>query len=134
MIKYRAGFKYQLVGNYTVQTSITAGKNIKTEFIELSATGLLTVNHGYAWDGPSGPTIDTKTFMAGSLCHDALYQLLRLRLLEQVWREQADKELRKICIESGMNSFRAWYVYHSVKAGGKSAASPESLKVIHTAP
>ena len=134
MIKYKKGFKYQLIGDYTTQTSITAGKSIKTEFIELSATGLLTVKNGYAWDGPSGPTIDTKTFMAGSLCHDALYQLLRLRLLEPSWRRRADRELKKICIESGMNRFRAWYVYNSVKAGGKSAASPESLKVIYTAP
>ena len=134
MIKYRAGFKYQLVGDYTIQTSITAGKSIKTEFIHLSATGLLTIKNGYAWDGPSGPTIDTKTFIRPSLCHDAFYQLIRYGLIEKTWREPADQELKKMCLEDGMNWIRAWYVYKSVQLGGKTSASPESLKKILTAP
>lgn len=134
MIKYRAGFKYQLVGDYTVQTRVTAGKGIKTEFIELTATGLLTVKNGYAWDGPSGPTVDTANFMRGSLCHDCFYQLIRTGLLERIWREIADQELRKMCLEDGMSKFRSWYVYKSVQIGGKTAASPESKKKILTAP
>ena len=133
-IKYKSGFKYQLVGNYSAQTNITAGKSIKIEFIELTATGLLTIKSGYAWDGPSGPTVDTKSFMRGSLCHDCFYQLIRMGLLEPIWREPADQELKKMCLEDGMNRLRAWYVYKSVQVGGKTAASPESRKKVHKAP
>lgn len=134
MIKYKGGFKYQLVGDYTVQTRIITGRSIKTDFIELTATGELTLKNGYACDGPSGPTVDTKTFMRGAFGHDGKYQLMRMGLIGQHWREIADQELREDCLQDGMNRFRAWYVYKSVQIGGKKAASVESLKILHTAP
>ena len=134
MIKYKAGFKYQLVGDYTVQTRIITGRHIKTEFIELTATGELTLKNSYACDGPSGPTVDTKTFMRGAFGHDGKYQLIRMGLISERWREIADQELREDCLEDGMNPFRAWYVYKSVQIGGKKAASPESKKKVLTAP
>lgn len=97
---------------------------ISTEFIELcGSTGTkgLKISNMYAWDGPSGPTIDTESFMRGSLVHDALYQLIREGYLDKkVWRPYADKLLRKICLEDGMSKFRAWYVYHSVRWFGGS--------------
>lgn len=86
--------------------------------------GLLTMKKGYAWDGPSGPTIDTKNFMRGSLVHDALYQLMRNGQLAPQWREGADQELRRICREDGMNRFRAWYVLQGVRKGAGFAARP----------
>jgi hypothetical protein len=78
---------------------------------------------GYAWDGPSGPTWDTDTFMRGSLVHDAMYQLMRLGCMDRVHRCYADELLRDICIEDGMWSFRAWYVYKAVRSCGESAAT-----------
>ena len=74
-IKYRSGYKYQLVEEYQVRVSLIPENDIKTDFIELSTEGMLIIKKGYAWDGPSGPTIDTPNFMRGSLVHDALYQL-----------------------------------------------------------
>ena len=66
MIKYREGYKYQLVEDYTVKTSITPKQDVaKDEWIQLKMDGTLTIKDGYAWDGPSGPTIDTKNFMRG---------------------------------------------------------------------
>jgi hypothetical protein len=78
-----------------------------------------------AWDGPSGPTIDTKGFMRGSLVHDGLYQLMRDGLLDhEEYRKDADLLLKAICLEDGMSRFRAWYVYHGVRLFAGSAATP----------
>ena len=133
-IKYRSGYKYQLVEEYQVKVGVTPENNIKTDYIELSTEGMLIIKRGYAWDGPSGPTIDTPNFMRGSLVHDALYQLLRNKHLEPKWREESDNELAKICREDGMSRIRAWWVHRGVRLGGGPAASPESKKPVHTAP
>lgn len=70
-IKYRAGYKYQLVSDYIIETKIL-GYNIDTKYIKLFPDGKLTIIEGYAWDGCSGPTKDDKTNMRGGLVHDAL--------------------------------------------------------------
>lgn len=109
-------YKYQLMQDYELQIDIKPEKDIETsEFFSLSKDGLLKINRGYAWDGPSGPTIDTRDFMRGSLVHDALYQLMNLGELDHnVYRKRADEILREICLEDGMWPFRAWYVYWGV--------------------
>ena len=103
-------------------------------YIALDPLGRLTVRRGYAWDGPSGPTIDTKTFMRGSLIHDALYQLIRWGLLPPETKKDADMELKKACIEDGMCRIRAWYVHWSVKRLASYACSPENKKEVLVAP
>lgn len=133
-IHYRSGYKYQLVETYSEDVVICPEKQIETKYINLDEAGLLTIKSGYAWDGPSGPTIDTKSFMRGSLVHDALYQLMRNGLLPSSSREDADQELHRICREDGMNRFRAWYVLLGVRKGAGFAASPKSKKKIRTAP
>lgn len=132
-IKYRSGYKYQLTEAYTVQTALRPATNINHGFIALTPSGLLVICSGYAWDGPSGPTIDTKNFMRGSLVHDALYQLMREKLLDCGWRETADAELRRICIEDGMSWLRAWWVFKAVRMAGESSAEWQEEK-IETAP
>lgn len=94
------------------------------DFVTLKKNGILEIYKGYAWDGPSGPTIDTKDFMRGSLVHDALYQLIREEKIERRFKEDADKILQKICREDGMNKFRAWYVYWAVRLFGKAQKNP----------
>lgn len=76
---------------------------------------ILTIAEGYAWDGASGPAIDTNSFMRGSLVHDALYQMMREGLIPQYHRKDADQTMKKICIEDGMWKFRAWYTYLAVR-------------------
>jgi hypothetical protein len=76
---------------------------------------MLMIRKGYSWDGGSGPCYDTKTVMRGSLIHDALYQLLRLGLLFPTYRKAADRLLKLICLEDGMNRFRAAYIYRAVR-------------------
>ncbi len=87
--------------------------------------GRLLISPEYAWDGPSGPTIDTKSFMRGSLAHDALYQLMREGKLNRHYRKYTDRLLKKICLEDGMNKFRAWYVYKAVRMFGEKRVYPD---------
>ncbi|AXR59861.1 DUF1353 domain-containing protein [Leptospira mayottensis] len=135
-------YKYQLVKPYSFQTTILTNTPIQIEiprarvFVNLNQEGLLDINAGYAWDGPSGPTIDTKTFIRASLVHDALYQLMREEKLDRIkYREDADQLLKRICLEDGMNSFRAAYVYKFVRWFGKSSTKPkDKTKEWETAP
>jgi hypothetical protein len=125
--RYLNHYKYQLLEDYVIQTEIRVPTNVEIpDFILLTINGKLIIRKYYAWDGPSGPTIDTKNFMRGSLVHDALYQLIRERKLTPPHRKDADELLRTICLEDDMTPFRAWYVYHGVRLFGKYAAKPGS--------
>ena len=111
--------------DYTISIDIETEEDIEMSFIVLTSDGKLTIKNRYAWDGPSGPTIDTKSFMRGSLVHDALYQLMRERKLDYLeHREYADNLLKKICLEDGMSKFRAWYVHKAVCKFGEKNARP----------
>lgn len=135
-MKYRklTNYKYQLTEEYSIKTEIypkekiCEPENTFDYFISLKPNGCLYIDNGYSWDGPSGTTIDTKNFMRGSLVHDALYQLMRKGRISIEHREYADQLLKKICIEDGMSSFRAEYVYRAVRMFGESSASPTGKK------
>lgn len=93
--------------------------------IALSSMGTLKVESGWPWDGPSGPTVDTPSFMRGSLAHDALYALMRQGRLGQENRRAADKLLYALCRQDGMGWFRAQYVYWGLRIGAGYAARPQ---------
>lgn len=129
-IYYRDGYKYQLVNTYVCTVAIQPASPIDHDYIRLDTDGTLTIRRGYAWDGPSGPTFDSKNFMRGSLVHDALYQLIGEGLLPLSDRALADEELRRICSEDGMSTIRAWWVYQGVHWFGDTAASsPEKAPI-----
>lgn len=135
-IAYNGGYKYQLKETYTFEkTGIIPPTAIATEYISLDPDGNLTVAKGYAWDGPSGPTIDSKNFMRGALAHDALYQLMREgRLNNGTYRDDADRLLQRLCQEDGMWALRAWWVYHGVRIFGDPAADPARKRPVMRAP
>jgi hypothetical protein len=134
-IKYKCGYKYQLAEEHSIIVGVNPEGDIREDFVDLTTDGRLTIKKGYAWDGPSGPTIDTSTFMRGSLVHDALYQLMRHGLIDKgKWREQADREMRRVCREDGMSRVRAWWTYQAVRLFADNAASKESRKEVKTAP
>jgi len=133
-IKYKKGYKYQLVDDAIFITNCYPKKEVVTEFLHLSIKGELTIKSGYAWDGPSGVSIDTKDFMRGSLVHDALYQLLRTGLVNHNTKRNADNKLKEVCLEDGMWTMRAWWVYEAVDTFGRSSTLPQNKKVIFTAP
>ena len=134
-INYRSGYKYQLHTDYPIKTTIKPEKEIDEKFIKLDLQGNLTILSGYAWDGPSGPVIDTNENMRASLVHDALYQLMRHKKLpSKKCKDKSDKLFKKICIQDGVPSAIANAYYLGLKVGGKPNVKPENKKEIHTAP
>ena len=133
-IRYRKGYKYQLAASYTVEVGIFPPKSIATRWCLLSHNGFLTILEGYAWNGASGPTIDTKSSMRGSLVHDALYQLMRLGLLDISWRSKIDDILHNICVEDGMIHARAEIWEEMVVLFAGSAAKHDAEPKILEAP
>ena len=108
-ISYKEGYKYQLVQNYEITIDIKSDKDITSDYIDFYQDGKLVIKKSYAWDGPSGPIIDTLNFIRGSLVHDALYQLMRDDYLNKdQYREQADQILQEFCKLDGMNALYAW--------------------------
>jgi hypothetical protein len=108
-------YKYELAADYQVHVKIKPEAGIHQDYFSLTTGGLLTIKAGYMWDGPSGPAIDTPNFMRGSLIHDVFYQCMRSGWLGQTYRQTADEELSRICLEDGMSKIRAWWVYNSVR-------------------
>ena len=138
-ILYKSDYKYQLVEDYKINISIKPDFDIKTEFIDLDTDGNLLIRKAYAWDGPSGPVIDTDENLRGALVHDALYQLMRMGLLHhdgcsKTYRKLADQEFQNICKEDGVSSFRAFIWYRGLRRFGKFAADPKNKKKILRAP
>lgn len=134
-IAYTGGYRYQLKETYTDVIEIKPSSRIDTDYIKLDIDGKLTIMKGYAWDGPSGPTIDILNFMRGSLVHDALYQLMRENHLDHnSHREAADRILQRICKEDGMWSLRAWWVYQGVRLFAHYPSDPASKRPLTRAP
>ena len=92
--------------------------------IEYWSSGKLVVKAFYEWDGPSGPAIDTDNFMDGSLVHDALYDLMRRKLLTPRiwWRLLADNEMFRQCKKDKMHIVRRCYTWVGVRLVGVYAA------------
>jgi hypothetical protein len=131
-IKYCSGYKYQLVEDYfhVLPMAFDSIESFELGFIKWNPS-ILLIKRGYAWDGPSGPALDTKDFMRASLVHDALYQCMRQGLIDISLRKVCDEELRRICIEAGMCSTRAAIVYDAVRLFGENSAT--EVKEIQTA-
>ena len=134
-MKYVPGYFYQLVEKEVFQdTNITPAKMVRTKYIHLTPGGTLTIKPGYAWDGPSGPTYDSKNSLRASLAHDALYQLMRMNLIDIDWRTDADILLDNILEQDGMWAVRRWYWITGVQWFAGGAADPSSRKKILSAP
>ena len=133
-IAYKNGYKYQLCKEFSMDIPIKPSEDIDIEYVKLTRQGRLTVKKGYAWDGPSGPTFDTRTFMRGSLVHDALYQLMRDGYLDKEFRAPADRLLKSMCKKDGMYWIRAWWVHLGVHFGAGFAVDPASRKPLILAP
>lgn len=131
-IAYASGYKYQLASDHV--TAVGIALTVNTKFLVMDGMGDLFIRAGYAWDGPSGPTFDTRNFMRGSLVHDALYQLMREGHIPEGCREHADRLLRQICLADGMTPLRAWWVYKGVRFGGGPSAAKGAGRPVQFAP
>ncbi len=127
MIKYKSGFKYQLHETYVIDLPWLDGyPDYAADFLKVSGARLI-VEAGYAWDGASGPTWDSKSSMRASLVHDALYQLMRVGVLPEASRGYADDALYTLCVEDGLFKPRAWAWWKAVRlmAGAKAKKGTE---------
>jgi hypothetical protein len=121
-IKYRymgGKWKYELLEDYWFNTPII-GCEINSPFLRLEKTGMLYLTKGYAWNGASGPAIDTKTIMRGSLGHDGCYECGNLGAPER-FRDQVDLFFIDICRADGMWKARREWVYLAVKTFARRA-------------
>lgn len=132
IIKYRSGYKYQLAEDYfhALPFDFDSVVPFSDGFLRWSPS-ILIIKAGYAWDGASGPAIDTSDIMRASLVHDALYQCIRQGYIPHELKSACDSEFKRICEESGMSTIRASYIYEAVKLFGYE--STVELKTIHHA-
>jgi len=102
--------------------------------------GMIRIQRGFFWDGPSGPAVDTDTFLQPSMIHDAGYTLMGNGLLDpEVWRPHFDarmrRDLRKNTVRKYSGSwimrklgvFRAKYAYRGVRIFGGSHLEPREI-------
>lgn len=126
---YSSGFEYQLREDFFIQTAIRPEVPAKFLFVELNTEGMLFIKKGWAWDGASGPTFDTKSSMVAAMVHDALYGLMKRELLARKYKTEADKLFYDLLIEDGMWKWRAKLWYEAVKDMGCDALrKPEKVK------
>jgi len=124
-IRYYEGYKYQLAETYEMNVGIV-GYDVKIgEYVHLWEDGTLIIYKGYAWDGASGPTWDSKSSMRASLIHDALYQLMGVKKKLLDYRLLADDLLCRICKEDGMWSVRAFIWRKAVNWFGRAYAADD---------
>lgn len=115
MIKYRKGYKYQLHEAYSVETGIT-GFDVNHPLFTMDIQGKLTIRENYAWDGASGPTIDTKNSKAPSLVHDCGFQMMAEGLVSQATRGDWNRLFGRMLRDAGMSAWRAWIWEKAVSA------------------
>lgn len=133
-IKFKKGYKYQLEEDFSMRADFLPPRHIDTYFIQFRLNGDLLLAKGYAWDGPTGVP-DLSSFMRASLVHDALYQLMRNDHLDlENYRQPADRLMRKMCLQDGMNPLWAGIAYCGVRLLGESHARGSSKKELICAP
>jgi len=129
-------WKYSIATSFETGTEIASEEIIRADldYVVLYPDGRLCIKKGYAWNGASGPTFDTPSWMRASLVHDALYQLIRTGRLPLKTRAYADTLMREMCLADGMLWVRAWYSYLFVSAFGGFFVRPEKDRPVLYAP
>lgn len=138
-IKYIDGIKYSLQEDYEFESRIVLDKPIRTLFFKAynkpdKSGSIWLLYHGFACDGPSGPTIDTPDSIRGAFEHDAKYAAMRMGLIDLKWRKVADDELEETLLKDGMNKERAHTWHWAVIHFAESSADPKNKRKILTAP
>lgn len=127
-MKYKKGYKYQLVKEEVFRVPELAAFDYKSYFISL-INGKLTLARGYAWNGMSWWP-DSKKTKRGSGAHDALYQLISENVLKPQQRLIADQIFLRILKED--KYILSSLCYAGVRKLGKSASTKREK--VYTAP
>ena len=92
-------------------------------------SGHLDIAAGYAWDGASGPAVNTKNWLRASLVHDALYQLMRSEQLDHSrYRLVVDQIMLEMLLEDHMWGPRARAAFWAVRRFGGKHARPHEVE------
>jgi hypothetical protein len=130
-LKFINGFKYQTVEDFIIKVPIFPESNLYDEFCILYKDGTLLILKGFAWDGASGPTYDSKDSQIAAVVHDALYRLIRAGKLDKSYKDQIDTIFYNLLIKNGMSNIRAKIWYLGVKYFGKyGLILPKILSII----
>jgi len=128
---FSEGYKYWVRRDFHIKLDIVPFEYVNLQFLTMDLDGDTVIRQGYAWNGASGPTWDTLNSMIGSLVHDALYQLIRLGMIDKSYKKYADKVLHDLCTEDGMYSWRAdywrWAVLNFGEGSCRPSAEPKEL-------
>lgn len=91
-IYYKEGYKYVLNRDFCIRLPYSPPAMIPGNYFIFYPNGDLFIKKGCPWDGASGPTIDTRDCLRGSLVHNILYHCIRMGwLASDPWRKYADK-------------------------------------------
>jgi hypothetical protein len=123
---FKRGYKYQVSRDYRIKLAVIPFEPICLPFVLMDTAGDTIIKAGYAWNGASGPTWDSLNSMAGSLTHDLIYQLIRLGHIDSKYKAYADRILKEICIEDGMNRIRARLWTWAVTKFGRRSCRPSA--------
>jgi hypothetical protein len=134
LLYFKRGYKYQVARDYRIKLAVIPYEPICLPFVLMDTAGDTIIKTGYAWNGASGPTVDTRNTMTGSLVHDLLYQLIRLGLIDPKYKAYADRILKEICVEDGMNRIRAACWLWAVKTFGGASCKPDAEPKEEVAP
>ena len=112
-------YKFKVEENFSIELPFKI-PDFEHEYAS-SKDSILSVKKGYAWDGASGPIINTRDTLVASLVHDVLYQAMRLSLIKpsKENRQIADKNFFEILKMNGVNSIRRKVWYFAVRLFGK---------------
>ena len=93
--------------------------------VSFTETGV-TLHEGYAWDGSSGPAIDTCACMRASALHDAWCQAMAKHIYKNSYKNwrRGSAEYRSVCRADGMSWWRAWGRWTFMNVYGLKKALP----------
>lgn len=94
-IAVKRGYEYVVQQDYHSRLSIL-GYRVSTPFFELYEDGTLIIKQYYAYDGPSGTTIDTLDALRTAAEHDVGYQMLREKLIPPEYKAVIDQRFYEV--------------------------------------
>lgn len=134
-IYYKTGYKNQLTRDFVVQTKIRLPEDVSiADYIRLTKEGLLIIYRGYAWDGSSGPTWDSKKDKRGSGAHDALTQLMRLGKLPETFKYTMDDLYQDLCLEDKMWELQVKWRRWGLETFGRGSTLYKNRRIEQVAP
>ncbi len=141
-VKYVDGYKYQTRNDVLIFVGFEVPQNIVTDLVVYRKDGWMLIKKYFAWDGASGPTIDTDATMMASLAHDAGYSLMRQELLPLCARPCFDELLERVMVRDRSQGIiggwfgkvRAKYYRWAVDKFAEKCATPKGARKVKVAP